>query len=305
MKDTFITPDCSACFVDTALRFLKEGTDDPMKLMEGIARIFKILEKEFSAEAHTFTIGNKLAREISEYLKDEVVDIFKKEKDKSNELCMGLFPTIEARYDSLDDDMEKLYFALGTGVAGNVIDVGTSGHAYVLDDGILGLVDQVLENGFVKNDINRFHELVLDDSMKKFMMMLDNAGEIVFDKLLIKYLKEHGKTVTALVKGGPIANDATLEDAMAVGIDKICDKVITTSIPSLGYTLTDNEQDVRDEVDSMDVIVGKGQANLETLSTFIDEIGAKHVFLLSKIKCPTVARFQEVPLGSNVFKMLR
>ncbi len=100
-------------------------------------------------------------------------------------------------------------------------------------------------------------------------------------------------------------SDATRDDIHEVGLDAMCDEVLETSIASLGYTIPDNDPNVIAKVNSMDVIIGKGQANVETLSTYIDEIEASHVFILARIKCTTVASFQGVRVGDNVLRKIK
>jgi uncharacterized protein with ATP-grasp and redox domains len=146
---------------------------------------------------------------------------------------------------------------------------------------------------------------LLDSSTRDVLFMLDNAGEVVFDKLLIVLLKACGKRVSCMVRGKPIANDATRQDLVDTGIDALCDQVIETTIASLGYDPRENSKAVNDQVNAKDLIIAKGQANLETVSTFIDEIKAKHVFLVVRVKCATVAAFQGVRVGDNIVRQLR
>ena len=301
MRDTFIRHDCAPCFVDTAMKFLLAGTNDKKKIMEGLQQVLVMLGDDFSCNGHTFLIGNKMARFISKFLKNG--DIFKEIKHRSNQLCMEMYPLLDKRYSKLDRLDEKLDFALVAGVAGNVIDVGTSGHVFKLDpDEIFQVIDDINEQGFKIDHREALKKLILDDREKHFLVMLDNAGEIVFDKFLIRLLKENQKHVTCMAKGQPIANDATFKDLKEVGIDTLCDDILLTSIASLGYTISDNDDRVIDKVNGMDVVIGKGQANLETLSTYRDQMQTKHVFLLSKVKCNTVAEFQGVKKGDNVIK---
>ncbi|MHA1369194.1 MAG: damage-control phosphatase ARMT1 family protein [Promethearchaeota archaeon] len=306
MKETFITPDCGPCFVDTALRFLKEGTKDETKILNGLQRIFQILARNFSSKGYTFIIGNEMAREINDLLSDETSDIFEEIKDRSNKVCESIYPDLLKRYKEIKDINAKLKFVLASGVAGNVIDVGTAGHNFTLDaDEISKLIDKIQDEGFAIDNTVEFKALLGSEEAHRFLIMLDNAGEIVFDKLMIILLKEHDKHVTCMVRGAPIANDATIDDIKQVGLDVLCDDIIETTIASLGYTIPDNDPHVIERVNSMDVIIGKGQANLETLSVFVDEIEAKHIFLLSQIKCNTVAKFQGVEKGKNIFKKLK
>lgn len=306
MRKTFIRPYCADCFVKTAMNFLEEGTDDQAKIFKGLRRALEILNDQFNENAYTFIIGNTLAREINKVLEDETLDIFKDVKDRSNEFCMSMYPDLAQKYSLLEDLDSKLEFVKSASVTGNIIDVGTAGHEFKLDlDEMFMIMDTIKKEGFAIDDTSKLKALLEEEGVKNFLIMLDNAGEIVFDKFLIKLLKENGKHVTCLVRGKPIANDATMEDARAVGIPELCDEMLETSIASLGYTIPDNDQDVIDKVNGMDVIIGKGQANLETLSVFADEIEASHIFLLSRIKCETIAEYMDVKIGDNILKRIK
>ncbi|MHA1684604.1 MAG: damage-control phosphatase ARMT1 family protein [Promethearchaeota archaeon] len=306
MKDTFIGPRCASCFVETAVNFLKEVTADNTTILSGLEIAMKVLQEEFKVGAYTFIIGNKLARKINEFVNPVCEDIFARIKRKSNEVCMEIYPKLLEKYESIRGKDEKLGFVLSACVAGNTIDVGTAGHTFSLDpDEIFAAIGTVRDDWFAIDHTTEFMNILESSSATSVLIMLDNAGEIVFDKLLILFLKEMGKKVYCMVRGSPIANDATIDDARAVGIDKICDGIIETSIASLGYTIPDNDQEIIDKVNGMDLIIGKGQANTETLSTYSDEIRAGNVFVLSKVKCETVANWKGVSVGDNIFQKVK
>jgi uncharacterized protein with ATP-grasp and redox domains len=272
--------------------------------MQGMERALRIIQHRFSRDGYTFQIGNEVARDITAFLKNE--DIFKDVKARSNQVCMSMYPALKARLDSLPSIDAQLDFTLAAGVAGNVIDVGTAGHDFILQaDEIFKIIDDIQRVGYAIDHRAQLKGLLLDPSTRDILFMLDNAGEIVFDKLLIGLLKARGKRVSCMVRGKPIANDATRQDLVDTGIDVLCDHVIETTIASLGYDPRENSKEVNDQVNAKDVIIAKGQANLETVSTFIDEIKAKHVFLVVRVKCATVAAFQGVRVGDNIVRQLR
>ncbi len=307
MKPSFIEPNCAPCLVETALKFLKaglDGTGGDKDVMEGMERALSIIQRQFSKRGYTFEIGNAVARDIATFLANE--DIFKDVKARSNEVCMSMYPILRARLDSLHSIDAQLDFTIAAAVAGNVIDVGTAGHDFVLQaDEIFKLVDEIQRTGYAIDHRAQLKKLLIDPNSHNILFMLDNAGEIVFDKLLISLLKPRGKRVSCMVRGKPIANDATRKDLIDTGIDVLCDQIIETTIASLGYDPRENSKEVNDLVNANDVIIAKGQANLETVSTFIDDIKAKHVFLVLRVKCATVASFQGVHVGDNIVRQLR
>ncbi|MBN2151056.1 MAG: DUF89 family protein [Candidatus Lokiarchaeota archaeon] len=307
MKPSFIEPNCAPCLVETALKFLKAGVvgkDADKAIMRGMERALSIIQNQFSKDGYTFEIGNAVARDITAFLENE--DIFKDVKVRSNEVCMAMYPALRARVDSLPSADTKIDFCLAAAVAGNVIDVGTAGHDFSLrETDILAMIDEIQRVGYRIDHRAQLRGVLLDPGTHDVLFMLDNAGEIVFDKMLIGLLKERGKRVSCMVRGKPIANDATRKDLADTGIDILCDQIIETTIASLGYDPRENSKEVNDQVNDKDVIIAKGQANLETVSTFLDEIGARHVFLVARVKCTTVAAFQGVRVGDNIVRQLR
>jgi uncharacterized protein with ATP-grasp and redox domains len=122
--------------------------------------------------------------------------------------------------------------------------------------------------------------------------MLDNAGEIVFDRLLIEELAGHD--VTACVRGGPVINDATLADAEQVGLPDLC-RVITTGSDAVGVEWDEASDDLKRAFAAADLVIAKGQANFETLSGRPETI-----YFILKAKCDCVARELGVRLGDVV-----
>nr|MDO8109185.1 ARMT1-like domain-containing protein [Candidatus Sigynarchaeota archaeon] len=300
----FIKPYCSVCLLDMALSYFQASTSDHATITAGMKKIINMMKQDLNGDAYTFLIGNKIAREVCALLGKE--DLFEAVKRRSNEVCESMFPSLLDRYKSITDFDEKMDFVLCAIVAGNVIDVSTPGHDFKLESAeLFKIIEEIHDRGFAINDRKKLKTLVLDPRVKKFLLVLDNAGEIVFDKLLVMFLKEHGKNVTCMVKGKPISNDATKADLRDTGMDKLCDGILETSIASVGYVIPDNEKNVVDTVNGMDVVIGKGQANLETLCVYLDEIKAKHVFIVSRIKCPTVAEFQGVKKGQQIVRQIK
>jgi uncharacterized protein with ATP-grasp and redox domains len=215
-------------------------------------------------------------------------DPFKESKDKSNIQAMELYPVLK---DYLQKSTKMLYDALKISVAGNIIDLGIQKN-YDLNASL----QYSLKEGFSRDDYPRFVEkLAVSDSV---LIIGDNAGEIVFDRLLVEELTSLGKRITYLVKGSPILNDATLDDARQTGMDKLA-TVITTGSPYLGVPLTKVSDEVRKLLEDSSLIISKGQANFETLEH--EELAQDKIFFLLKIKCSCVGQVAEAKLGEIVF----
>ena len=121
----------------------------------------------------------------------------------------------------------------------------------------------------------------LQGKQKKFCTLTDNAGEIVFDRLLIEQLP--AENITVVVRGKPVINDAMMEDASIAGLPQIVE-VINNGSDAPGTILESCSEKFRHRFEKADLIIAKGQGNYETLSD-VD----KNIFFLLKVKCPVIA----------------
>jgi uncharacterized protein with ATP-grasp and redox domains len=203
-------------------------------------------------------------------------------KKAQNELALSLEDAMRERIRQSD---EPLVTALHLAAAGNVIDLGIL-ESHEID--IEKVIEEVLHERFAVD-----HTDTLQDALKDcndLLYLLDNAGEIVFDKLLIEELSKV-TTVTAVVKGAPMLNDVVREDAELVGLTALCD-VIDNGGAFIGSPLEQVPQTFLDRMAAADVIIGKGQGNYET----IDEFDG-NVFLILRAKCEIIAKHMGVKFG--------
>jgi uncharacterized protein with ATP-grasp and redox domains len=149
----------------------------------------------------------------------------------------------------------------------------------------------VLAQPFAIDDGMAFREALA--RADRALYLADNAGETVFDRALIEWLDV---PVTYVVKGGPTLNDATVEDALAAGLDRVAE-VVSNGTDAPGTILARCSEEFRRLYDEAELVIAKGQGNYETLS----EEGPK-VFFLLQAKCPVMARDAGVPVGSIVLK---
>jgi hypothetical protein len=180
-------------------------------------------------------------------------------------------------------------------VIGNTFDYGVKGHTVEEDFSV-----------FFQKEFA--HGLTIDDTDKiaplcsRVVYLSDNCGEIVFDYLLIKYLKNQGSHVTLAVKETPILNDATLKDAHELGLDTLVDQLTTNGGGAeIGICMENIPNDLRDAIETCTIIIAKGMANFESLSEMEN---LPPVAYLMAAKCKPVADEAGVPVGSKV-AMLR
>jgi hypothetical protein len=213
------------------------------------------------------------------------VDPYYKEKMVANELCLPFAPALQAELDGLPDAKDRLRKALFWAIAGNNIDFITPGHAIELTEAaIRRVLEETEEIGLVRDDYDALWGLLTSDGTR-VVYLLDNAGEIVFDKLALGVLKSLGIEVAAVVKGGPISNDATLEDAQTVQLAEACARVVTTGADDLGFNWDAASAEFQALFEGTPVVIAKGQANFEAFHAFGDRMPPEHFFGVLKVKC--------------------
>ena len=177
--------------------------------------------------------------------------------------------------------------AVRLSIAGNIIDVGVS------DDvpDLWATVDRVLAAPLAIDHLDRLRAAL--DEVDHVLYLADNAGETVFDRVLIEHLAPR---VTYVVKAGPVLNDATRADALAAGLDA-CATIVDNGSDAPGTILDLCSAGFREVYAGAPLVIAKGQANYETLS----EAG-QAVYCLLQVKCPVIGRDAGVPVGSIVVR---
>jgi hypothetical protein len=206
-------------------------------------------------------------------------------KEWSNDLALKLYPELKKLIGTSKDPLET---AVRLAIAGNIIDFGADNSLEVSD--IETAIDDCLTSDFDKTQLGYFRNAVTE--AENILFLADNAGEIVFDRLLIEQLGP--ERVTLAVKAGPVLNDATAEDAGAAGLIDLVE-VIDTGDDAPGTIFKTSSMVFQCYFMTADVVVAKGQGNYETLSD-VD----KSIFFILKAKCPVIAEH----LGCEVDQMV-
>lgn len=128
---------------------------------------------------------------------------------------------------------------------------------------------------------------------KTILLLGDNAGESVFDKLLIEHLPTNAKVYYA-AKDSPIINDATVDDAIEVGLDRVSN-VISNGTNAPGTLLHKCSLEFLSIYNMVDVVIAKGQANFETLNQ-----EKRNVYFLTQIKCVVIAKRYNYNVGDRI-----
>ena len=274
--------DCIPCFVRQALEASKMATRNKAKQEKTLRKVLSELGKTSLEGKIPSDIAHKVHLIIRKVTGNN--DPYKRLKDEYNRKALGMYPELKRRVAKSKD---RLLAATKLAIAGNIIDFGP-GSEFDLEK----TIEEVLIQDFAINHFNQFRKAL--QKSEKIVYLGDNAGEIVFDRILLEELKD--KEITFVVKGGPIINDATLEDAKFACIDKIAEiKTISNGEPGTGPKR--NSKKFINLLERADVVISKGQGNYEALS----EVKA-NIFFLLKVKCSAIARDIGVKIGGIVVK---
>ena len=185
---------------------------------------------------------------------------------------------------TFESSEDRLMTAVRLAIAGNVIDFGTDSSFDLTEE-----LETILSQDFAVNHFKKFCEVL--KQARNILYLADNAGETVFDRLLIE---EMDKPVIYLVREKPIINDATREDALLSGLDKVSE-ITSSGCDTPGTILKFCSDEFLETYRSANLIISKGQGNYEALS---DE--ERPLFFLLKVKCQVVARDLGVKNGSII-----
>ena len=267
-----IALECIPCFVRQAFEAGGLVTSDN-ELRERILREVLSTLSEKSFDATPPSIGRDVHGIVKTLTGDN--DPYYKAKQDSNTLALKLMPSLKGY---IKDSLDPFETALRLSIAGNIIDYGQGDN--IDEEKIKNSISQCLNQPIERDSIEDLKKELSRAS--NILYLADNAGEIVFDRLLINELKQY--PVSLAVRGSPIINDALREDAAIAGIDKLIEVIDNgTDIP--GTIIEECSQEFRERFFESDLIISKGQGNYETLSNT-----PKKIFFLLKVKCPVIAR---------------
>lgn len=270
--------DCYACFVRQALEAARMTGANEMTQKTVLLRVLDVLQ-----DAELDSTPPEISQRVHQIVKEEtaVDDPYRKIKEQSTREAWKLYSWLADLVAETNDPLET---AVRLSIAGNIIDMGPNVEYELRDE-----VERVLQEPLVVDEMASLRDGL--GKASRVLYLADNAGETVFDRLLIETLDV---PVTYAVKGAPIINDATLADARDAGVDEVAE-VVSTGSAAPGTIREACSERFRRTLAGAELVIAKGQANYETLS---DE-GPRTFFLL-QTKCPIIAREVGVPLRSII-----
>ena len=211
-------------------------------------------------------------------------------KRRFNALMLELEPSIQADVDAAPDPLMR---AVQYAMVGNYIDFAA-----------LGDVDE----GELRRRLRAVDAMTVDPaalealrgaamSARRLTLFTDNCGEIVTDKVLLRTLRRMNPAlrIAVILRGVPVVNDATVEDAEQVGMDAVAHRVLGNGCDLPGAVLTRISAEALAEVDAADLIISKGQANYEGLSGC-----GRNIFYIFMCKCELFINRFKAPKFSGV-----
>jgi uncharacterized protein with ATP-grasp and redox domains len=274
--------ECIPCFVRQAYDALRQVTDDEALMHRALQRVL--------VEAAAFKMDlspPEMAQTIHRIIREESgsLDPYASIKAHSNAVALRL---LEEAQPLVDGAADPFAMAVRFSIAGNIMDFALTSKMDDLD--LVSLEKKALHKTLDDVAVETLRQAVL--KAESILVLGDNAGEIVFDRLLVEQMG-HAEVAYA-VKGSPVINDATREDARVAGMDQLAE-IIDTGNDAPGILLNQCAAPFLEWFNRADLVIAKGQANYETLSR-----ASRPLFFLTQVKCPVIGRDLNQSVGSWV-----
>ena len=271
--------ECIPCFLKQALNAARLATSD--------TNVHEFVLRRVLADAATLNLNQPppmMGQRIHQIIREATGsrDPYDLVKKQYNQFGLELYPQLKQ---TIAQSAHPLETAIRLSIAGNIIDFGVAESVNQAE--VASVIEKSLTQT-IEGDISPFQEAMA--SAGNILFLGDNAGEIVFDRLLIETLKRDH--LTYVVRGGPVINDATRADAEFTGMTEIVD-VMDNGSDAPGTILDQCSSAFKRAFDDADLVVAKGQGNFESLSD-----ADQHIFFIFKVKCPVVAAHTDCPTGS-------
>lgn len=276
--------ECLICLLDQGLRCARRTLPDAPHKHEELVRAWsaELATLDMSQTVphwagHLYPLGARIL---------ETADPFALAKQAANERVLKILPVLRKRIRS---QATPLHAALNTSIIGNYIDLGVKS---TFD------WERALNQETVTDRLGRTFDAFLAalHSGTRLLILGDNAGEIGLDTILVELLRERGVDVTYAVRSAPILNDALLEDARFVGMDKLC-TVIPSGSKTCGTLLEQGTPEFLETYHAADAVLSKGQGNFESLYGR----AGRPIYFAFKAKCDVVCTLLDCSLGDSMF----
>lgn len=280
-------PECGACLVHWV--FERAAPYTPLSDIAPLVRgIIGVLLKDLAPEANVGVLCNRTVHKVFEFTKD-LAEHYENLKQKSNENAKGVLPKAKEYITSGKTVSDRLTRACVLAAGANVAPLNAPSSAYTFQE----IGDLMQGNAQVISD----DLLGFITESQHILYVTDNAGEIGFDSLVIKQIKELGPKVTLVVKDRTFFEDATMTDVHAFALDKVVDDVMTVPGFMAPQELSPHDKDL---LEGCDFVIAKGTGSYEALH---GELKGKKMAFMLKIKCKPIARELKMGEGGIIVKL--
>lgn len=278
-----LTADCTDCLISRVEFESRLCIDDPVRVSEIVDACRGLLDRIIADPVPAPVIASRVHRLAYRMIGDH--DPYRLLKKGNNEDAAAVCRKVR-------DDLSTFHDLALAAVIGNTLDYGSMAHT--VTDNFVEFFRREFTTGLTVDDTTAIEALT-----SRVVYLADNCGEIVFDALFADYLKKNGSNVTFAVRGAPILNDATMEDAVALGLDRRVDLLTPTTdgIAELGLNRKLAPPALADALDRATLVIAKGMANYESLS---DDRDLPPVAYLMSVKCGPIGADIGIPVGSRV-----
>lgn len=281
--------DCVACLMQGSLKKAASIQDEALKL-EYMRRVCRIMDEADPAYDSSPLVDARIVRLRRELLGIE--EDYAQVKRQFNALVLNVYDRLKARVNASPDPLRA---AIQLAMAGNYIDFGVLKE--IDPDEVLRLLDEAAERRVDEYEYARLRgDLAAEGEL---IYLHDNCGEVVLDKLLIETVRAlyPEKPVVSVVRGKPILNDATIEDARETGLAEVVE-VVENGLEDIAGTQLDLlPEALRARIEGAGLVIAKGQGNFETL------IGCGlNVYYLFLSKCKSYTQWFGFDYLSGILK---
>ena len=266
--------ECIPCITSQIIRLLNKQEPNVAKRKAILSKVLTHLSDQ-DITAHS---APSLTQGVHQILKETLGfrDLYIEDKAFCNREALIHFDSALKLFNESSDPLET---AIKIAIAGNLIDYGALSSFEVAH-----VIDDYVHRPFSISYLDTLRKVLRKP--RRILYICDNAGEIVFDRILVRYFISEGHRVTVAVKSAPILNDALYEDAVEVGMTDIT-TVIQSGSSTAGTLISQSTPEFRQALENAELIISKGQGNFETLS---EETYPCPLYYLLLSKCPHIAK---------------
>jgi uncharacterized protein with ATP-grasp and redox domains len=277
-----LTPECISCLLRQVLEACEASGSDPTVQYNALREAIACLNSLDLDQSDHVTVGSDLHQIVRQVTGNP--DPYLEIKKLSNRVALDWLSEHAGTVRN-----PPFLQALSIAAGGNIIDYGAMKTTLTPQE----LVAKAMRGEIGSRKATEVRRLVARS--RQVLYLCDNAGEVAFDKVLVSAIRNLGPEVTVAVRGGPVMNDATIEDAYEVEMTKLA-RTITTGSALSGIVLRDSSSDFLQRFEGSDLIISKGQGNLESLINIRRK--PTTVYIL-RVKCRPIASFLKSQIGST------